>query len=175
MCPEPRRTMPVIAYRGSAPRSIVEGSGAGDWVANLELSGDLSRLVSIETAGPAAAFFSAGWDPALGVATIRPDARLDFEAFSAAGALPQVEIALRFVFDDGSRQDDGPRFQVAVLDRDDTPPVALAFERHASRVFGDAGLTRGTLYVNGERFQSFTRLYARRGGVWQGVAVQVVE
>ncbi|KQR33083.1 hypothetical protein ASF71_17075 [Deinococcus sp. Leaf326] len=54
------------------------------------------------------------------------------------------------------------------------PPVALAFERHASRVFGEAGVTRGTLYVNGERFQSFTRLYARRGGAWQGVAVQVV-
>ncbi|WP_050920799.1 nuclear transport factor 2 family protein [uncultured Deinococcus sp.] len=54
------------------------------------------------------------------------------------------------------------------------PPVALAFERHASRVYGEAGVTRGTLYVNGERFQSFTRLYARRGGVWQGVAVQVV-
>ncbi|MFC5848910.1 nuclear transport factor 2 family protein [Deinococcus petrolearius] len=54
------------------------------------------------------------------------------------------------------------------------PHVALAFERHASRVFGEAGVTRGTLYVTGERFQSFTRLYARRGGLWQGVAVQVM-
>ena len=50
--------------------------------------------------GPAAAFFSAAWNAALGTVTLRPNAVLDFEGFSAAGALPQVEIALRFVFDD---------------------------------------------------------------------------
>ena len=49
--------MPVIRYRGVAPQSIVEGSGPSDWVANLHLSGDVSRLAAIETTGPMAAFF----------------------------------------------------------------------------------------------------------------------
>lgn len=54
------------------------------------------------------------------------------------------------------------------------PPVTLVFERHASRVFGDAAITRGTLYAGGERVQSFLRVYARRDGEWRAVSVQVV-
>ncbi|CAM3798433.1 nuclear transport factor 2 family protein [Deinococcus frigens] len=54
------------------------------------------------------------------------------------------------------------------------PPARLVFERHASRVFGDAAITRGTLYADGERIQSFLRVYARREGEWQAVSVQVV-
>ncbi|MBB5234398.1 nuclear transport factor 2 family protein [Deinococcus budaensis] len=54
------------------------------------------------------------------------------------------------------------------------PPAALMYERHAARVFGDAAITRGTLYANGKRMQSFLRVYARRGGGWQAVSVQVV-
>ncbi|SMB88930.1 nuclear transport factor 2 family protein [Deinococcus hopiensis] len=54
------------------------------------------------------------------------------------------------------------------------PPAALMFERHAARVFGDTAVTRGTLYANGERLQSFYRVYARREGEWRGVSVQVV-
>ena len=53
-------------------------------------------------------------------------------------------------------------------------PATLVFERHASRVYGDAAVTRGTLYANGERVQSFLRVYARRDGSWQAVSVQVV-
>jgi hypothetical protein len=140
--------MPVVRYKSGAPRSIAEGSRPGDWIANLHLEGDLSRLVAIETAGPDAAFFSATWDAALRVATIRPDARLDFEAFSAAGALPEVELALRFVFDDGSRQEDGPRFRVAVLDRDDTAPTGLAFGAGGSVAAGEIGAVIGALSVS---------------------------
>ncbi|MBZ9712244.1 nuclear transport factor 2 family protein [Deinococcus multiflagellatus] len=55
-----------------------------------------------------------------------------------------------------------------------TPPPGLIFERHASRVYGDAAITRGTLYAGGERVQSFLRVYARREGGWQAVSVQVV-
>ncbi|WP_233218658.1 nuclear transport factor 2 family protein [Deinococcus arcticus] len=55
-----------------------------------------------------------------------------------------------------------------------TPPRDLIFERHASRVYGDAAITRGTLYAGGERVQSFLRVYARREGQWQAVSVQVV-
>lgn len=54
------------------------------------------------------------------------------------------------------------------------PPAALVFERHASRVFGDTAITRGTLYAGGERVQSFLRVYARRAGQWHAVSVQVV-
>ncbi|MFB9993443.1 nuclear transport factor 2 family protein [Deinococcus oregonensis] len=54
------------------------------------------------------------------------------------------------------------------------PAAALVFERHASRVYGDAAITRGTLYAGGERVQSFLRVYAKRGEEWQAVSVQVV-
>ncbi|MDL2343168.1 nuclear transport factor 2 family protein [Deinococcus sp. MIMF12] len=54
------------------------------------------------------------------------------------------------------------------------PPVTLMFERHAARVHGETGFTRGTLYANGSRVQSFFRVYARRGGEWRAVGVQVV-
>lgn len=55
-----------------------------------------------------------------------------------------------------------------------TPPATLVFERHASRVYGDTAITRGTLYTDGDRAQSFLRVYARRNGNWQAVNVQVV-
>lgn len=55
-----------------------------------------------------------------------------------------------------------------------TPPTTLGFERHASRVYGDTAVTRGTLYADGRRVQSFLRVYARRGETWQAVSVQVV-
>jgi hypothetical protein len=138
--------MPVVRYRGGVPGSIAEGSGRGDWIANLHLEGDLSRLAAVEMAGPAAGFFSADWNAALGVVALQPDARLDFEAFSAAGALPEVEIGLRFVFDDGTRQEDGQRFRVAVLDRDDTAPDALGFVGGPGRVSaGEIGAVIGRL------------------------------
>ena len=54
------------------------------------------------------------------------------------------------------------------------PPAALMFERHAARVHGDTAFTRGTLYANGKRVQSFFRVYARRDGQWRAVGVQVV-
>ncbi|MFC6661067.1 hypothetical protein [Deinococcus multiflagellatus] len=41
-------------------------------------------------------------------------------------------------------------------------------------MYGDAAITRGTLYAGGERVQSFLRVYARREGGWQAVSVQVV-
>lgn len=54
------------------------------------------------------------------------------------------------------------------------PPAALIFERHAARVYGKTAVTRGTLYANGRRMQSFLRVYAKRGGRWRAVCVQVV-
>jgi hypothetical protein len=142
--------MPVVRDKGVIPASIAEGSAPADWIANLHLEGDLSRLAAVETADPAAAFFSATWNAALGIATLRPDASLDYEGFSAAGALPEVEIALRFVLNDGTRQEDGPSFRVAVLDRDDTPPagLAFAFASGGDVAAGEIGAVIGTLSVS---------------------------
>ncbi|WP_034386627.1 nuclear transport factor 2 family protein [Deinococcus sp. YIM 77859] len=54
------------------------------------------------------------------------------------------------------------------------PPQALMFERHAARVYGQTAITRGTLYANGTRVQSFLRVYAQQEGKWRVVCVQVV-
>ncbi|GAA0596644.1 hypothetical protein GCM10009416_38690 [Craurococcus roseus] len=139
--------MPVVRHTGRLPASIAEGSGPGDWIAGLALSGDTPRLAFVETAGPMAAFFSAAWDAGTGLVTIRPDARLDFEAFSETGTLPQAEFALRFVFDDGSVQADGPRFGLGVLDRDDTPSETLSFVSGGTVAAGAIGATIGKLSV----------------------------
>lgn len=55
-----------------------------------------------------------------------------------------------------------------------TPPLALMFERHAVRVYGKTAITRGTLYADGTRLQSFLRVYAKRDGQWRAVCAQVV-
>jgi hypothetical protein len=139
--------MPMVRYKGGAPASIAEGSRAADWVANLALEGDLARLVAVETAGPMAAFFSATWNAALKMSTLRPNAALDFESFSAAGALPQMEVGLTFVFDDGTRQQSNAPFRIAVLDRDDTAPTALAFATGGAVAAGEIGAAIGRLSV----------------------------
>ena len=54
------------------------------------------------------------------------------------------------------------------------PPASLVFERHASAVFGHTGITRGTLYADGQRVQSFLRVYSWQGGQWWAVSVQIV-
>ena len=54
------------------------------------------------------------------------------------------------------------------------PPELLLFERHACRVHGQTGITRGTLYIGGQRVQSFLRVYARHEGRWESVGVQLV-
>jgi len=140
--------MPVLTYRGGLPPSIAEGSRPGDWIANLGLSGDVSRLVGIETTAPAAAFFSVSWNAGLGLATVRSGPVLDYEAFSAAEALPEAEFGLRFLFDDGSRQEDGPGFRLAALDRDETAPSALAFGSGGTVAAGAIGAAIGTLRVS---------------------------
>ncbi|MBD0272711.1 MAG: hypothetical protein ICV73_12375 [Acetobacteraceae bacterium] len=140
--------MPVVRHTGGLPTSIAEGSGPADWIAGLRLTGDTSRLAFVETAGPMAAFFSAVWNAGTGLVTIRPGARVDFEAFSATGMLPQTEFGLRFVFDDGSVQEDGPRFALGVLDRDDTPPEALSFRSGGTVAAGAIGAAIGTLSVS---------------------------
>lgn len=53
------------------------------------------------------------------------------------------------------------------------PPAPLMFERHASQVFGETGITRGTLYVEGQRVQSFLRVYAWHEGGWLALSAQL--
>ena len=54
------------------------------------------------------------------------------------------------------------------------PDERLVFERQAAQVCGDTAFTRGQLSANGVHAQGFLRVYARRAGHWQAVAVQVV-
>lgn len=54
------------------------------------------------------------------------------------------------------------------------PDEVLVFERRAAQVCGDTAFTRGQLSANGVHAQGFLRVYARRAGRWQAVAVQVV-
>ncbi|MBV1797055.1 DUF4214 domain-containing protein [Siccirubricoccus sp. G192] len=127
------------------PASIIEGSLPGDWTASLSLAGDIGGLQSIEAIGPQGLFFAVAYDPALALATLRPAARLDYEAF--AGPVPQAAFTLRFNFTDGSHLDDTTPFRVTVLDRDDTPPTALRFASGGSVTAGAIGSIIGTLLV----------------------------
>ena len=54
------------------------------------------------------------------------------------------------------------------------PPASLFFRRQAAQLYGDTAITRGSLSADGVAVQGFLRVYARRGGEWRAVAVQVV-
>ena len=54
------------------------------------------------------------------------------------------------------------------------PDETLTFTRHAARLYGAVAVTRGGLSVDGAHVQDFLRVYARRGGQWKAVCVQVV-
>lgn len=54
------------------------------------------------------------------------------------------------------------------------PEDVLVFERRAAQLYGDTAIVRGELSANGVYSQGFLRVYARRAGKWQAVAVQVV-
>jgi Domain of unknown function (DUF4440) len=57
------------------------------------------------------------------------------------------------------------------------PPATLEFSEFSMRDFGETGVTRGRVDIRGADFeisQRFVRVWARRHGAWQAVAVQVV-
>lgn len=137
----------VVRLTGTLPAIITENSLPGDWIGNLTLSGDIAGLTSIEAIGPGGSYFSASYNPALALVTIIPGAMLDYEAFIAAGLLPEVSFSLRFNFSDGTRLDDPTWFRVGVKDVDDTPPTGLAFATGGSVTAGAIGAIIGTLAV----------------------------
>ena len=66
------------------------------------------------------------------------------------------------------------RWNRAYQTRDD---ATLEVSEFALRVFGDTAVTLGRVRISGATFtvdQRFMRVWARRSGVWQAVAVQVV-
>ncbi|TSA88117.1 nuclear transport factor 2 family protein [Deinococcus detaillensis] len=71
---------------------------------------------------------------------------------------------------------DGQVISKAVLQRAITtyPEDVLVFRRQVAQLYGDTAITRGELSANGVHAQSHLRVYARRAGKWQAVAVQVV-
>ncbi|TDG30494.1 DUF4214 domain-containing protein [Paracraurococcus ruber] len=139
--------MRSLQVTGVLPASMAENSGAADWAATLDLSGDLAGLSRVEILGRDALFLAAAVLPGLPAITLSPGGTVDYEAFVAAGRPPVLEFALRFVFEDGEVVDDPTPRSVAVLDRDDTPPTALAFATGGALLAGVIGAPIGTLRV----------------------------
>ena len=57
------------------------------------------------------------------------------------------------------------------------PPATLEVSEFAMSVFSDTAVTLGRVQISGATFtvdQRFMRVWARRSGVWQAVAVRVV-
>lgn len=141
--------MRQVRLWGGLPTTIAEDSGPGDWIANLTITGEITGLLSVEAIGPGASFFSAGYDPTLGLVSLAPAARVDYEALAATagGQPPELAFSLRLTFADGTRQDDTAVFRVEVLDRDDTAPTALRFAAGGAVTAGEVGSIIGTLAV----------------------------
>jgi hypothetical protein len=58
------------------------------------------------------------------------------------------------------------------------PKATLEFDLFELHVFEETGVTRGRVWIRGADFevvQRFVRVWARRDGQWQAVAVQVVQ
>ena len=136
--------MRIIRVSGTLPSSIAEGSWVGDWTGNLALGGDLAGLTGIEVLGSGGLFFTARYEASSAIAVLRPAARLDYEAFAAE---PSIAFSLRFNFADGTRVDTPDEYHIAVLDRDDTPPISLGFLVGGSVVAGAIGPNIGILAV----------------------------
>ncbi len=141
--------MGTVQVTGTIPAVIAEGSRPGDWAAMLALAyTGPGRILSVETIGSGASFLAARFDPALMGVFLEPDAVLDYEAFAAAGLPPEIAVSLRIRFEDGTVVDDPTVFRATVLDRDDTPPQALAFAPGEGQVVAGAfGVPIGRLVV----------------------------
>src|SRR3712207_6416115 len=107
--------MPAIQVSGALPARMVENSGPGDWVATLQLSGDLAGLSRVELLGRDALAFQASLLPGGGAVVLTPAAPVDYESLVAGGRSPVLDISLRFTWQDGSRRDDPAVRHVSVL------------------------------------------------------------
>ncbi|MDO9711295.1 hypothetical protein [Paracraurococcus lichenis] len=139
--------MPAIQVSGVLPARMVENSGSADWVATLQLSGDLAGLSRVELLGRDALDFQASLLPGSGAVVLTPAAPVDYESLLAAGRSPVLDVSLRFVWQDGSRQDDPVVRHVTVLNADDTPPTGLAFASGGTVEAGAIGAAIGRLAV----------------------------
>ncbi|TCZ63018.1 DUF4214 domain-containing protein [Roseicella aquatilis] len=136
-----------LIVSGVLPASLAENSGPDDWTATLNLSGSLTGLVGVELLGRDALDFRAELLPGFNAVRITPGAPVDYEALVAAKRAPVLTFSLRFTYADGGVVEDRTTRQVAVLDRDDAPPTALAFTSGGTVVAGAIGAAIGTLSV----------------------------
>ncbi len=137
--------MRILQLSGGLPASIAENSGPADWVATLSLLGDTAGLLGIGLLGPDALYFSAGWNPAFGLISLQPASPLDYESLLASGHGASLSVQWEYRFGDGSRQAEPARWQIAVQDRDDTPPQWLGFATGGSVAVGALGAGIGRL------------------------------
>jgi hypothetical protein len=126
---------------------MAEGSLPGDWAGLLAVTGTSGGIAAVEAIGPGALHLALAWNAAQGTLTLRPGAPVDFEAFAAAAAAPEIAFSLRFRLTSGAVVEDATVFRIAVADRDDTPPSALAFASGGGVTAGAIGAVIGTIAV----------------------------
>lgn len=56
----------------------------------------------------------------------------------------------------------------------DIPRAEYAVKLEAWSLLGSTGMTRGTMFADGHRVQSFMRVYSKRNGQWKAVSLQVL-
>ncbi len=139
--------MGPIWLGGGMPGRISEATRPWEWVANLRVNLDPGLIRFVEVLGSAGNVFDAWLDRRLGLITIAPIAMPDFEAFVRDGRAPELDLRLRFFLTDGTVQDGGQTWRIAVDDVDDTPPESLAFATGGTVRAGEAGAVIGRLAV----------------------------
>lgn len=50
----------------------------------------------------------------------------------------------------------------------------LVYDRQVWQVFGHTGIVRGVMYVNGQKMQSFLRVYVWKDQKWQSACIQIM-
>jgi hypothetical protein len=126
---------------------MAENSGSGDWTGTLGLASSLGAIRAVELVGAGADYLSLRWDAASGLLTVSPGAMADYEAFIAAGLVPELSVSLRATLANGQVETSDTVFTIALLDRDDTPPQSLVFVSGGSVAVGEIGAVIGQLQV----------------------------
>lgn len=139
--------MRTITLTGSAPPTLSEAANPWDWTAQFRVNADAAAIRFVDVTGPGGDVFHATLDRHLGLVTVSPFARPDYEAFARANATPDLHFGLRFFLEDGTVAHSRDLYAVRLLDADDTPPQALSFSSGGTVAAGAAGATIGQLQV----------------------------
>lgn len=158
--------MRTITLTGSAPTTLSETANRWDWVAQFRVAADPATIRFVDVIGPGGDVFHATLDRHLGLVTVSPFARPDFEAFSRANANPDIHFRVRFFMEDGTVAHSAAVYPVRLLDADDTPPQALSFSSGGTVAAGAVGATIGQLRVQDPDTASGFTFRIREDDAW---------